>query len=197
MKRKLFSLIFLLLCTFSATYSQSLSAGIKLGANLNKLTGQSFNDQFSFGYQAGIFLNAGLGRKWSVQPELLFSQTTVDTADHFSTVYKEISFNTVNHIKLNYLTIPVLLQYKLSPIISIQAGPQFGILMQTDKSLLQNGQNAFKQGDLSILAGLQLKITRFVAYGRYAIGVNNISNIPVQDSWKNQTIQIGVGYLIL
>lgn len=196
MKIKILALI-IMMFTFSASYSQSLNAGIKIGANLNKLTGQSFNDAFSFGYHAGVFVNVGFGKKWSIQPEALFSQTNVDTSSQFSSVYKNISFNTVNHIKLNYLSIPVLLQYKLSPMLSLQAGPQFGILMQTDKNLLQNGQDAFKQGDLSILAGLQIKITRFVAYGRYAIGVDNISNVPVQDSWKNQTIQLGIGYIIL
>jgi hypothetical protein len=184
MKIKFLAFI-MLLFMYSTAHSQTLNAGIKFGANLNKLTGKSFNDQFSFGYHAGAFINVGLGKKWSVQPELLFSQTNVDTSDHFSSVYQNINFNMVNHVKLNYLSIPVLLQYKLSPMLAIQAGPQFGILMQTDKSLLR------------VLAGLQLKFTRFIAYGRYAIGVNNISNVPVQDSWKNQTIQIGVGYVIL
>ncbi len=196
MKIKILAIL-IMLFSFSSAYSQSLSAGIKIGANLNKITGQSFNDQFSFGYQAGAFVNVGLGQKWSIEPELLFTQTNVDTSSQFSTVYKNISFNTVNHIKLNYLNIPVLLQYKLSPMLALQVGPQFGILMQTDKNLLQNSQNAFKHGDLSILAGLQIKVTRFVIYGRYVIGVNNISNIPVQDSWKNQAIQIGVGYVVL
>jgi len=180
--------------TFSATYSQSFNVGIKLGANMNKLTGQSFKEDFSFGYHAGAFATVGLGSKWSISPEVLFSQTNLDTSNQFKSVYQ---FNNITHVKLNYLMIPLLLQYKVSPGLSIQAGPQFGILMDQNLSLMQNGKNAFKQGDLSLLAGLQLKITRFVVYGRYAVGLNNINDIDNQQSWKSQTIQLGVGYIIL
>jgi len=193
MKIKFLALI-IMMFTFSATYSQSFNVGIKLGANMNKLTGQSFKEDFSFGYHAGAFATVGLGSKWSISPEVLFSQTNLDTSNQFKSVYQ---FNNITHVKLNYLMIPLLLQYKVSPGLSIQAGPQFGILMDQNLSLMQNGKNAFKQGDLSLLAGLQLKITRFVVYGRYAVGLNNINDIDNQQSWKSQTIQLGVGYIIL
>lgn len=188
MKTKLISLtLVLFVCT--ASFAQ-LTFGIKAGATMNKITGKSFNEEFSFGYHAGAFATVGLGKKFAIQPEVLFNQVNVDTSSNFSSVYQ---FNHVNHIKLNYLSIPILLNYKLANILSLQVGPQFGVLIDQNKSLLKNGGDAFKKGDLSILGGLQLKLLKFRVYGRYAIGLNDISNIGSSDKWKNQSVQFGVG----
>jgi hypothetical protein len=101
----------------------------------------------------------------------------------------------VKDIKLNYLSIPILLTYRPTGIISFQAGPQFGILMSQSKSLLEDGKEAFKNGDFSLVGGVQLQLINFRVYGRYAIGLNNINDIDEQDKWKNQTAQIGVGFM--
>ena len=75
----------------------------------------------------------------------------------------------------------------------MQAGPQFGILIDQNKTVLQNGGNAFKNGDLSFLAGVQVKLGAIRVNGRYAIGLNNISDLPDDDKWKNQGFQVSVG----
>jgi hypothetical protein len=54
-------------------------------------------------------------------------------------------------------------------------------------------QSAFKSGDFSMLAGVQLKVLAFRIYGRYAIGLTNINEIPNQDAWKSRTLQLGIG----
>jgi hypothetical protein len=54
-------------------------------------------------------------------------------------------------------------------------------------------ETAFKSGDFSMLAGVQLKILSFRVYGRYAIGLTNINDIAQQDQWKSRTLQLGVG----
>ena len=77
--------------------------------------------------------------------------------------------------------------------MALQVGPQFGILMDQNKKLLQNGQDAFKSGDFSMLGGIQLKLLKFRIYGRYAIGLSDINNISNSDKWKSQSIQLGVG----
>ena len=77
--------------------------------------------------------------------------------------------------------------------ISLQAGPQFGILIDQSKTVLQNGGNAFKNGDLSMLAGLQFKIAALRINGRYAIGLNNINDLPDDNKWKSQGFQVSVG----
>jgi Outer membrane protein beta-barrel domain len=193
MKTKLLALT-LSIMIFSAAHSQTFHLGIKGGANITKLSGKSFNDEFSWGYHLGGFAEIGLGKKFSVQPEVLFNQYQHDTTSKFSDIYQ---FNHVSNIKLNYLSIPILLNYKASDFFTLQAGPQFGILMDQNVKLVQNGKDAFKKGDFSLLGGVQLKFSSVRIYGRYVVGLNNINDIDNKDKWKNQGFQLGVGLAIL
>ena len=96
-------------------------------------------------------------------------------------------------VKLNYLTIPLLLDYKFLGPIHLQAGPQFGVLLSQDKNFLENGAEAFKNGDFSMVAGAELRLAQLRVTGRYLIGLNNINDIDNQDKWKNQVIQLSLG----
>jgi len=181
---------------FSFSNAQGFGVGVKVGTNINKLQGQSFKEEFTYGYSAGAYADIKLGNKWSIQPEVLFNQVSADTSDKFSDL---VDFNSgkVSKIKLNYISIPLLLNYNISKGISLQAGPQYGILMSQDRDLLQDGKEAFKKGDFSMLAGLQLKFASIRLYGRYAVGLNNISDVTNNDKWKNQSIQLGIGLTLL
>ncbi|MDP4285986.1 MAG: porin family protein [Bacteroidota bacterium] len=188
MKTKILSVVILLLIT-SSLFAQKFSLGIKGGANLGKMSGQSFKDQFTLGYQVGAFATIGFG-KFGIQPEVLFNQVNVDTASNFSQVYQ---LNHVDKISLKGLTIPILLNYNLNKFITLQAGPQFGILIDNNKDFLQNGRDAFKSGDFSLVGGIQLNILRFRIYGRFVGGLTDLNNIQSSETWKAQTIQLGVG----
>ena len=188
MKTKLFSIAALLFFS-SSLFSQGLSFGIKGGATLGKISGQAFKDEFTLGYHVGAFATIGFG-KFGIQPEVLFNQVNVDTASNFSQVYQ---FNHIDKIQLSSLTIPILLNYDLNKIITLQAGPQFGILIDKNKDLLQNGQDAFKSGDFSLVGGVQLHLLKFRVYGRFVGGLTNLNNIQNSDTWKTSAIQLGVG----
>lgn len=192
MKTKLLILaIFSILST--AAFSQKLNIGFKGGANINKITGKSFSDEFSYGYHLGGFVSIGLGNKFAIQPEVLFNQVNVDTSSQFSEVYK---FNQVDKVKLKYLSIPILLNFKPVKFITLQAGPQFGILMNKSNTLVENGRNAFKSGDFSMLGGVQVNISHLKIYGRYAVGLNNLNDIDNKEEWKSQSIQVGIGFTL-
>ncbi len=173
----------------SSAFSQKLHLGVKGGANINKLTGKSFSEQFSFGYHVGGFFSVGY-KKFAIQPELLFNQVNVDTSSNFSSVYH---FNQVDKVQLRYLSVPVLLNYKPIKFITLQAGPQFSILTNKSKTLVENGRDAFKSGDFSMLCGLQVNISHLNIYGRYAVGLSNLNDIDNKEKWKSQNFQIGVG----
>lgn len=193
MKTKLFTLFAALL--FSQAMMAQFHLGVKGGANMTKVQGKSFKDEFKYGYHLGGFAEVRLGNKFVLQPEVLFNQysTTVDSS--FKHVYQNV-FNPAyqSNVKLNYLSIPLVLNYKLiGSFLSLQAGPQFGVLISKNKTLLQNGGEAFKHGDFSMLAGAQIKIGSIRLNGRYVIGLNNINDIDNQDQWKSQGFQLSVG----
>lgn len=168
------------------------SVGIKAGANITKVDGKSFKDEFKYGYHLGGFVNIGLGGRLSVQPEVLFNQYQTKTDSSFKSIYQN-AFSGTSDIKLNYLSIPLLLNYKLGSLLSLQAGPMFSVLIDQNKNLLQNGSDAFKKGDFSMLGGAQISLGKIKLNGRYVIGLNNINDIDNQDKWKNQGWQLSVG----
>jgi len=187
MKTKLFSLA-ILLSVCSISFSQGLTFGVKGGASINKLTGKSFKEEFSFGYHVGLFATLGMGGKLSLQPEVLLNQVNQDTASSFSSVY-----HFKKNIQLKYLSIPLLLNYNLNNILALQVGPQFGVLLDKNKNALQNGQAAFKGGDFSMLGGLQFKLSKLRVYGRYVVGLSDLNDIGNSNQWKSQSIQLGLG----
>src|SRR6185503_14178233 len=135
MKTKVLPLIAALL--FSQVMFAQFHIGIKGGANIIKIDGKSFKDEFRFGYHLGGFMEIGLNNKWSVNPEVIFNQYSTTVDSNFKHIYQDV-FRQSN-VKLNYLSIPIVLNYKFIGPISLQAGPQFGILLDKNKTLLQNG----------------------------------------------------------
>ena len=182
---------------FSGAAMAQFNIGVKGGVNISKVDDKAFRDEFTYGYHLGGFAEINLGKRWKLQPEVLWNQvnTRADTA--FRNIYQNaLDFSNYRDVKLNYLSIPVLLNYKLGNVLSLQAGPQFGILMNQDKTLLENGKEAFSKGDFSMLGGVQLNVSKLRLSGRYFVGLNNISEIDDQNKWKNQGFQISAGFAL-
>lgn len=189
MKTKIIPVTVFFLLVSPSLFSQGFSLGLKGGANMGKLSGHSFKDQYALSYHAGMFATIG-GKKLAIQPEVLFSQINADTSSKFSDIY---AFKHIDQIQLKALTIPILLNYNLNKLITLQAGPQFGVILDQNKDMLQNGKDAFKTGNFSIAAGLQLHLFKFRVYGRFTGGVTDLKNIEANDTWKVQAIQLGIG----
>jgi hypothetical protein len=180
--------------------AQSFKLGVKVGGNMNKIQGQSFSDGFKFAYHAGAFAEINFNKKWGIQPEVLWNQMGGVPSD-FQSVYGTATnvnisslFNSDNVFKLDYLSIPILLRYTtVGGLFTFNVGPQFGIVLQQDKTLIQSGQDAFTGGDLSMVTGVQLNLLMLRIYGRYNIGLKNINNIDDRDKWTSQQLQVGLG----
>jgi len=181
-----------LLLGISTTQAQGMKLGLRFGSTLYKIDGKEFKDEFNFGYHLGGALEIMFSKKFGIQPEVLFNKTQTETATNIYQVGQGINLGVVSDI--NYLNFPVLLNIRPSggPLV-IQVGPQFGIKMSDSRTLLQNGKEAFKNGDLSLLGGLQLNLAMFRLYGRYGIGLTNISDVSNQSKWTSRAVQLGIG----
>jgi len=168
--------------------------GVKGGVNITKIDGKSFSDEFSYGYHAGAFAILKLSDHVQVQPEVLFNQYNSKVDTSFSNV-----FNTKNlkDVKLNYLSIPLILDLTPAKFITFQVGPQFGVLLDKHKNLFENGKDAFSGGDLSLLGGVQLNLGAFKLSGRYVIGLTNINDAGNSDKWKSRGFQLSAGIRII
>jgi len=193
MQTKILACLVAALTLTTVSFAQ-FHVGAKAGVNMTKIDGQSFSESFDYGYHVGGFAEIGLGNKWALQPEVLFNQYNSKTTTEFSDIYQGESFKNVT---LNYLSIPLLLSYTPSKLLSLQGGAQVGILMDKSKTLAKNGQDAFKNGDFSLLGGVQVNLGSFKVSGRYFVGLNNINDVDSKDKWRNQGFQLSLGLRII
>ncbi len=198
MKKKILLPLTLLMLVSAMGFSQGrvpfFQLGVKGGVNFTKIDGQSFSNEFKYGYQAGAFATVKITNHIQIQPEVMFNQynTRVDTA--YNNV---LNVKNLKDVQLNYLTVPLLLNLTPAKFISFQVGPQFGVLLDKHKNLFENGKDAFSGGDLSMLAGVQLNLAGFRLSGRYVVGLTNINDAGNSNKWKNQGFQVSVGLRII
>ena len=192
MKKIIFTCLMAAAGFIGAQAQGSFKIGARVGSTMYKIDGQAFKEGFNFGYHLGGALEIMFTKKFGIQPEVLFNQTKTETGSSLGSLTSSLNPNVVADLK--YLSIPVLINLRPSggPLM-LQFGPQFGILMDDGQSLLNNSGAAFKNGDLSLLGGVQLKLLMFRIYGRYGIGLTNISDVANSDTWKSQMVQLGVG----
>jgi len=196
MKLRSLALLTIASALTTASFAQGgFHLGVKAGANIFKVDGTAIKDEFKFGYNLGAFAELNFSEKWGIQPEVMWNQTNFRTASNFNDIYPGGKNDLEG--KLNYISIPVLLTYAPVKLISFQAGPQFGILLNKDESLFENGREAFKSGDFSMLGGVQLNLGALKVGGRYVVGLANINDIDDREKWKNQGFQVYLGTRIL
>lgn len=193
-------IVFLLIATTYAAVSsaQSLHVGAKLGANLGKINGESFKQEYNLSYLAGVYVDLGIGKNWGIEPEILFSQTNAKIDSGWKAIYANAPgsvFGSKAHF--NYLSVPILLNLNAGKLLTLQLGPQFSILMNKDDKLTTNVGNAVKSGDLAAVLGARVNLGALNVFGRYNIGLNKINDVGDQQKWKNEAIQLGIGLRIL
>jgi len=196
MQKIILSLCFVLtLC--AAASAQKIHVGGKFGANLGKIDGSSFKQKYDLGYQAGVFVDLAFNKNWGIQPELLWSQTNTTVDSGFKSIYQNIPSSVIgSKAKLNYLSIPILLNLNAGKMLTFQLGPQFSIKTNKNETLAENGKEAFKNGDFAAVFGAQVNLGALKVYGRYNVGLNNLNDLGDQDKWKSQQLQLGLGLRI-
>lgn len=195
MKKVIVSALLLIAVT-TGVKAQGFHLGGKIGANLNKISGQPFKEGYNLGYHLGGFAEIDVNKNWGIQPEVLWNQVNTTYAEDFNAITQNLK-DSVGSLKLHYLSIPILFRYNVGSLVTLNLGPQFGILLDQDKTLLTNGKEAFKSGDFSLVAGATINLKTLRVYGRYNIGLSNISDATKQDKWKSQQVQLGIGLRLL
>ena len=186
--KKLF-LIFIMgwLSLFSTAVFAHPKTGIRGGWSLARLS--SFNGESRLGIHAGFYARFNLGKQWRFQPELLYSGE-----GHQYRVNGEKST-----IALGYAQIPLLLQYLPAKKLSLEFGPQFGILvhavsLETEGAKL-NVKRSFNNTQVSLVAGASLQVSKRVGvFGRYQLGLTDVTLGDIID--RSHVLQFGIGLVL-
>ncbi|UZO79676.1 PorT family protein [Aquimarina sp. ERC-38] len=177
MKKIILVTLVFISCTHLAQ-AQDLKFGVKGGLNFAQINvddGEFGPDTESkTGYHIGLVSQFSLLGMFAVQPELLYSAQGAKDFD------------------LDYLNIPILFKYKVAGIVSIEAGPQFGFLV--NDNIADDFTNPeLENFDLSGAIGAGVEFSDFFAQIRYNFGLSD--SVEGVDS-KNNIFQVSVGYYI-
>jgi len=188
---KKFILLALLPLGIYAEAQEKIGIGIKVGQNLTSVNSVAV-DRHAASYHGGLTFQIGLTDKISLVPEVLLSQTKLSTNPSIVDVLGDNSLKPETY-HLNYLMVPLLVQVKPFPILALHAGPQYGILIDQSKDGKENAQLAFKQGEFSFVGGAKVNLGGFFLYGRYVVGLQDISELQNQAKWRTTQWQLGLG----
>lgn len=182
--------LFLIVMLFSTSiWAQHVNLGVKGGLNLYTIhndNGSKYDTKASL--HIGLLAHIHLEKQLAVQPELLFSAQGAK----YKTESSEVN------LKLNYLNIPVLLQYMFDNGFRLEAGPQVGFLISAKSeagSVSVDIKNSIKPVDLGLAFGLSyIKPTTGLGIDlRYNLGLSNINENGTVKS-MNRGFQIGILY---
>ncbi|WGF92090.1 porin family protein [Aequorivita marisscotiae] len=166
----------------TTAFSQELDLGIKAGANFANISDASSLSNKT-GFQAGIFTGIKFTENVGIQADLLYSQQGAEfDAGEFD---------------LTYVNVPVVLKYYLVKGLNIQAGPQFGFIVDDQiKDVLGNIYEAEKS-DVSGIVGAGYDFPFGIRVdARYNFGLSDVSK-DLDGKNKNNVFSVALGYSFL
>ena len=171
--------------------------GITGGLNISN-TINAYNSNYSTGaipgFNAGFYLELPLLYPVSFEPEIEYSQKG------FAAVTPDGNFT--QHA--NYVDIPLLLKFKISPTFNFLIGPQVSIPVSTtnsyDNGFTQTAESSYSTyGESTVLdgvIGVSFNLSRDVELrARYTLDLEqNQQNDMNGGDYRNQVWQIGLGF---
>lgn len=169
-KRLLFLAIIFSSCLY--TSGQKFNAGFFSGLSISQVDGDHLSGFNKAGIRAGGFVNRKIGEKFSLQFEIAFIQKGSRMP---------LSKDGVFYLmRLNYIEVPLLFNYKISTKWSIEAGPAFATLVSTfEEDQLGEITNAppFRRNDYLACGGANYLISGHLIFNvRYSYSVVSIRN---------------------
>ncbi|TWV99181.1 porin family protein [Chitinophaga pinensis] len=197
MKKGLLLAGILAVITGTAATAQRVNYGLKATLMFSNVKGEGINPNYKPGFQGGAFFEFDLSKdkKWGIQPELLFTQTSAKKGNDFAQKY--VTYHNTegrDKIKISAASIPLLVRYSPIQALTFNLGAQYTYMYFIDENLLKANRDAFKKSDIGAVAGAQVNVGNVRFIGRYVLGLTNINNVPApQYDWKTHQITLGIG----
>jgi len=188
MKKVFFIAAMITVSLFVNAQKCHVQPGLKGGLNVASLsTANNSNIDPRVSFNVGGLAHIHLSKEFALQPELLFSgQGAVQTIS-----------GTDHKTNLNYLQLPVLLQYMIGTGFRIETGPQFGALLSANREVGNvkiDSKDAYKTMDVAWVFGAgYLTKSGFGVDARYNVGLSNINDVR-GDKINNRVFAVGVFY---
>jgi hypothetical protein len=164
--------------------------GLKTGLNISDIVITNYINpdvesdfQLKAGLHAGVFVKGMVNERVGVAGELLYSDKGV------------------NDIHLRYITLPLLIQYKIKDKVFAEIGPEPGYLFSATSEYGNAASTYNNKFDLALNAGMFIDMPRVIIGLRYCIGLFSVRNLESpgtpaneQIKYQNRVLQFSIGY---
>ena len=182
--KKIFFIVTVLLLTVSIVTAQEVHFGIKAGVNVasaNVSPGGDYNSKA--GLHVGGLAHIHLTKNFALQPEVVYSMQGGKVDD--------------TKLKLNYINIPLLIQYMTDNGFRLQTGPQLGLLVSAKTKVGDvevDRKDNFTSTDFSWVFGAGYLFPEgFGLDARYNLGISDVWDAS-SAKIKNSVFQFGLFY---
>jgi hypothetical protein len=206
-KSKLIIVVLLAVIPFQLTVAQ-LRFGIKGGANFSNFSSSDTKkNKVVTGLNFGVFAKVPLTKSFAIQPEIYF------TTKGSELTYNNVFVDGTGKFELNYIEVPVLMVFNITPMFNFQVGPYASYLVSSKVKNVSdvnfNFENNIDSGDFNkfdtgIAVGLGVD-AKSIGFGvRYNLGLVTVgkdktyfgTNYVFPDG-KNGVINLYLSYSIL
>ncbi len=199
--KKIILIVAISIFTLTSVKSQEkIQFGVKGGVNFTTMTSNDYlyDEKYKTGLYLGATVEIPLGKKFSIQPEILYSSQGIKgkaLVNYPSLVPGPMPVFYAEH-KLDYIKIPILAKLYLAKNFSLEIGPSFNFLVNDEFTY-----NSYTQTDLAKkfefggVVGLSYKVkSDVVVNANYLNGFSNVLKSPFENS-KSYGFSVGIGYL--
>lgn len=187
-------------------FRENPTLGLKVGINSSNLydtEGDNFDHNSKSGLAFGAFLSIPFGKYLGFQPEVVYSQKGYKGS---VSVLGVVDYGYTR--STDYIDIPLQLQLKPIPMLTILIGPQYSFLIHkgikyNSGTLTVDQQNDIENNNirkniLGVDGGIDLNIQRLVLSGRIAWDLqnNNGDGTSTSPRYRNVVMQLTVGVLL-
>jgi hypothetical protein len=184
------SLLFALSLMSVVAFGQSVSLGPKVGLNVSNYTGGDIESDALVGFHLGGIVNFGVGRIFSIQPEVLFSTQGA----------KINSGSQQRDFKTTYVSVPVMFKFRANGGFYFEFGPQASF--RTSENIPDQTIDHFAK-NLDLAAGVGLGYQAGFGLGigvRYLAGISKVGDFTqtaaMNPDFRNSVIQASVFFAI-
>lgn len=203
----------LAVAAFGVAQAQEFHFGPKVGVGVSTFSGNVDDAEAKFAAHIGGFAEFKF-KKFAIQPEILVSYVGAEwNYDYDYSWYNEGPIDNIQYqANLLYMHVPIIAKYYVIDPLSIDFGPQIGVLLDAEYKMettywndrsdsdTYNAKDDVKPIDfgLNLGATYNFKNNMFVS-GRYTLGLTNIDDSTTEPGdrkpdAKNQVFQFSFGY---
>lgn len=183
----------------ATTAQAQMTKGLKAGLTMTTFTGddttmETIEPSYKMGFAVGGYLNHAFTPQFSFQPEAYYALKGAK--------YEEGSDAIT--MKLNYLSIPLLLKMQTNPDSGLffVAGPEIAFTLSAKSKIEVGGESLdvdikddVKGMDYGLVVGAGINLTKMSIEARYSMGLTTIDDTADETDVKNSgfTVLFGIG----